>query len=98
MARITRLVSPRLDDLDDVADLGRPIAPPAARKVPASPGPAYIATPDRSEARRYYNAFGPQGVVWYVEGKTFGGAQALSIAELRKERDEAVERLKQAGG
>jgi hypothetical protein len=49
------------------------------------------------ELQRFNDAFGEQGIEWYAEGKAFAECQQLSIAALRKERDELAERLKQIG-
>ncbi|HEV8068699.1 MAG TPA: hypothetical protein VGP76_13260 [Planctomycetaceae bacterium] len=49
------------------------------------------------ELQRFNDAFGEQGVEWYAAGKSFAECQQLSIAALRKERDELAERLNQIG-
>jgi hypothetical protein len=90
-----------------------PPADHAAKPVPAPPKPdggALSAAPKSAEQfaaearaaavaemQRFTDAFGPQGAIWFCEGKTFEQAQQLSIESLKKERDELAERLKQIG-
>lgn len=51
----------------------------------------------RGECRQFIDAFGPQGGVWFAEGKTFADASGLFLQGIIEERDElrqAVEQLK----
>jgi hypothetical protein len=41
---------------------------------------------DRKEAKRFYDHFGSQGVVWYSEGKTFDEARKLHRKSTADER------------
>jgi hypothetical protein len=50
-----------------------------------------------ADMQRFTAAFGPQGAIWFCEGKSFAQSQQLVIESLRKERDELTERLKQIG-
>jgi hypothetical protein len=52
----------------------------------------------RQEAKRFSDAFGPQGGAWFADGKTFEECQVLQLAELRKENGALAERLKAVGG
>lgn len=45
-----------------------------------------MSVPDRSEVKRYVDAFGPQGATWFAEGLTFSQARAAYLKATRKER------------
>ena len=90
-------VRPMADDKQP-ADPTNPVPAPAVdEKKPAEPAPAPapaaetapapVAAGDRSEAKRFREAFGPAGSEWYCDGLTFEQAQVRFTKEWR-ERDE----------
>lgn len=60
------------------------------------PTPGGAGADPRAEITRYRDAFGENGVTWYLEGKTFAEAQALHAAELRRRADELATKLSEA--
>jgi hypothetical protein len=63
---------------------------PATRKpapAPAKPQAPPARQPSSPPGKRFLDAFGAQGGVWFAEGKTFEQAQALHLAELKAENE-----------
>jgi len=58
-------------------------ATPAAK--PAEAAPAAVEATKPTDGKRFLEAFGQQGAVWFAEGKSFEEAQALFTAFLKKE-------------
>lgn len=68
--------------------------PPAEQK-PAEPTSSTDPTPAadalsamRSEAKRFHEAFGTKGAVWFAEGLSFEEARARELAELKAEMEQ----------
>jgi hypothetical protein len=100
-SKTTRLVAPEGVPLSRFAQLLDAIEPFLERPAevrPAAPGPAKVETSAQADCKRFIGAFGPQGGVWFAEGKTFAECRQLEIAELRQKNEILSERLKQAGG
>jgi pyruvate/2-oxoglutarate dehydrogenase complex dihydrolipoamide acyltransferase (E2) component len=85
-----------------------PLAQPAAPAAPAVPAtPAAGATGPASapaaapavplavvpEGQKFLDAFGPQGGVWFAQGKSFAEAQALHLAAVTAENAQLKQRL-----
>src|ERR1700731_4525510 len=98
-SKTTALVLPETARLGELLDAIEPHWP-VAHELPAAPqtaATAAIAGDDRLACKRFIDTFGPQGGVWFSEGKTFDECQALSHAALQKESEQLAERLRQAG-
>tara|TARA_R100000808_G_scaffold7005_1_gene20606 strand:+ start:14 stop:1174 length:1161 start_codon:yes stop_codon:yes gene_type:complete len=59
--------------------------------TPATPEP--VAASDRSEAAKFFDAFGTDGAVWFAEGKTFDECSALQVKNLKTENDNLKRQL-----
>ncbi len=73
-----------------------PADPEPTTEPPAEPANAGAMT-QPSDGRRFLDAFGERGAVWFAEGKSFDEARDLYVVELRNENAELRQRLQQAG-
>ena len=73
------------------ADEVKPVETPApvTTETAATPAPAAALSADRQEAKRFKDAFGDAGVIWYFDGLTFDQA----TAKQREKADTAAKQL-----
>lgn len=72
----------------EVVEASEPVTEPAkVDEEAAQPVTAPVEATALSEGKRFLQAFGAQGGVWFAEGKTFAEAQELHFASIVSERD-----------
>ena len=73
-----------MDPITDPAAVAPPTAPAAVTPPPAPEEPTLeqVAASSRAEAKRFRDAFGDDGAIWYADGLTFEAAQAKQNEKL----------------
>ncbi len=78
-----------------IAEPVKPVAAEAAAPEPTIAAPAAVAAaePPAKTGKDFLAAFGQQGAVWFVEGKSWDEAHALHSASLQKQIDDLSQKL-----
>ncbi len=74
-----------------------PAAAPAADAQPSTDAPADELQAGRNEAKRFKDAFGEKGPLWFAEGLSFDDARSRQISELQAETADLRAKLSAAG-
>lgn len=87
-------VTPAAVETPAVQDTPAEVAAETPETVEATPAPeATELSQERTEAKRFCEAFGEQGAVWFAQGVSFDACYKLSLESMRKELAELRQKL-----